>query len=298
MQDNPLPAVWTILSLLHWSTEHLQKKGFDSARLQIELLLSHALRMNRVQLYTNFEKPVSPEELASYKQLLQRKLKNEPVQYILGETEFYGMKFFVDKRVLIPRPETELLVEEVVTLSKSFSERNVPTILDIGTGSGNISIILAKHIPQATIVAVDCSQDALDVAHKNAEYHSLGSRIHFFEQNIFHSMNDTPLQQYAFDIVVSNPPYIALAEYSTLQAEVRDYEPTIATSDGADGYSFYYRIAEMGKELRKEQKIIAVEIAYNQSQKVQKIFIAAGYHILAVKKDYAGNDRIIIAARK
>ncbi len=296
MQEKTIPEVWTVLSLLQWSTNHLQSKNFENARLQVELLLAYALQFNRVQLYTNYDKPLSPNELALFRELLKRKLKNEPLQYILGETEFYGLKFFVDNRVLIPRPETELLVEEILALCKKSSEDVIPSLLDIGTGSGNIPIILAKYLSEATLVSLDCSRDALDVARKNAEYHCVAERINFVHHNIFMPMNAMQSAVHSFDMIVSNPPYIAKDEVATLPPDVRDYEPQLATTDDGDGYKFYYRIAEIGKELLRGEKIVAVEIAFNQSKKVQHIFAEFGYRILAVKKDYSGYERIIIAS--
>src|SRR6266478_6293506 len=167
---------WTVLSLLNSSAGYLLENGFDSPRLTSELLLSHVLHCSRVDLYLNFDKPVSPEERARFKQLFRRRVQHEPVQYILGTTEFMGLSFHVDKRVLIPRPETEVLVEQALALSRA---EGLAHILDIGTGSGNIAVSLAHHLPGCNVDAVDSSTDALEVALLNASDHHVTPRVAF-----------------------------------------------------------------------------------------------------------------------
>jgi release factor glutamine methyltransferase len=162
--------IWSILDLITWGTDYLKEKGIDDARLTIELLLSHVLTLQRIQLYTSFDRPLSDEELARFKELLKRRLSNEPLQYIIGRTQFMGLDILVDRRVLIPRPETELLVDECVKMMKrSFPPDTPLSIIDLGTGSGCIAVALAKMLPSAQITAFDLSADALAVAQQNAE---------------------------------------------------------------------------------------------------------------------------------
>ena len=281
---------WTILSLLEWSTEYLQERGFESTRLNAELLLCHTLQCERIQLYTNFDKPLTPNELSVYKSYLKRRLSHEPVQYILGETEFMGLTLKVDKRVLIPRPETEILVEHVIELAKMAGAKS---ILDIGTGSGNIPVSLAKFINEIEIDSMDISKDALDVARANADLHNVGNRIRFIHGDI-HSYADH-LNKHSYDIIVSNPPYISSSEFTSVTPEVSEYEPSIATTDRGDGFTFYRTIQSAGKQLLKGNGWVIVEVAYNQSKEVAGLFASAGYKDIETISDYAGIERIVKA---
>jgi len=190
-----LEQVWTILKIINWGVGYLSERKIDDARLNIELMLCHVLKMNRVQLYSNFEQPLTKNELAELKSMLKRRIAHEPLQYIIGETYFYGLKFFCDKNVLIPRPETELLIEQFTKLVK---ETNF-TLLDIGTGSGCIAVTLAKFFPESEITALDISPYALSIAQKNAELHNVN--INFVEADIFTFSSDL-----VFDYIISNPP--------------------------------------------------------------------------------------------
>jgi release factor glutamine methyltransferase len=292
MTNSSTAQTWTILSLINWATEYLREKNFENPRLNVELLLSHSLQCSRVQLYTSFEKPLSKDELANFKQLFQRRLQHEPLQYIIGETEFFGLKFLVDKRVLIPRPETEILVEEVINHCKTFSQNETINILDIGTGSGNIPVTLAKHISNANIFSIDISNDALELAKENAKRNEVENKIEFLIDDIF--ILQSKIKNLKFDIIVSNPPYISIEEFETLQPEIKNYEPIIATTDNADGLSFYKRISELGKELLKVNGMVAVEIAYNQSELVKSIFAKANFKNITSRKDYNGIERVML----
>ncbi|MBS4027246.1 MAG: peptide chain release factor N(5)-glutamine methyltransferase, partial [Ignavibacteriales bacterium] len=293
MSAGTVPQTWTILSLINWGMEYLKERNLENPRLNVELLLAHALNLTRVQLYTNFEQPLTREELAHFKYFFQRRIQNEPLQYILGETDFYGLKFFVDSRVLIPRPETEILVEEVLSICTTISENKTINILDIGTGSGNIAIALAKFCANVKVIAIDVSNDTLDVAKQNAKRNDVEDKIQFFQENILLSPT-TNLQTQTFDVIVSNPPYISQREFEMLQPEIKNFEPHIATTDNADGYSFYHKIAEVGKNLLIENGIIFVEVAYNQSNEVKRIFSIAGYGNVRSIKDYNGHERVVV----
>ncbi|MBM4165378.1 MAG: peptide chain release factor N(5)-glutamine methyltransferase [Ignavibacteria bacterium] len=283
---------WTILSLMNWATKYLQERNFENPRLNVELLLSHSLQLSRVQLYTCFEKPLSKDELAQFKQLFQKRLQHEPLQYILGETEFFGLKFFTDARAFIPRPETEILIEEVINFCKVFSENEQINILDIGTGSGNISISLAKHISNARITSIDISKDAIDIATENAKRNAVENNIEFILDDIFNLQSK--IDKHTFNILVSNPPYISKNEFETLQPEIQLFEPRIATTDETDGLSFYKRIAELEGVCLSKHGLIAVEIAYNQCAQVKNIFTHTGYKNISTRTDYNGIERVVI----
>lgn len=292
--NNTAPKIWTVLELLTWSTAHLQEKKIDEARLTVELLLAHALKMKRIQLYMNFDKPMTADELASYKSLLKRRLNREPVQYIIGETEFMGLPFTVDPRVLIPRPETETLVEESLRCCKTLHTNGTPvSVLDVGTGSGCIAVSCAKLLPGSDVYAMDISADALDVAALNAARN--GVEVHFLNNDIFSS--DPLPAGTQFDAIISNPPYIAAAVYDTLEPEITQFEPRTAETDGGDGLSFYRRLAEFGKTALAPDGFLAVEHAYDQQQEVASIFTSAGWPSVVPVKDYSGNPRCVIARR-
>jgi len=281
---------WTILSLIEWGAEYLAQRQFDDARLNIELLLCHVLQCRRIDLYLKFDAILSPDHLATFKSLFKRRLNHEPLQYILGETEFMGMRFRVDPRVLIPRPETEILVENVISFVES-SRIAGAQILDVGTGSGNIAVSLAKRLPDCIVTAIDISTEALDVARENAQHHCVQDRVHLLDIDF---LQDTSvLGSNRFHILAANPPYISLEEFAVLQPEVRDFEPLHATTDNHDGLTFYRRIAGVGIALLKEKGMIFMEIAYNQGQTVPALFTQSGYSSVDVTKDYSGNNRVV-----
>ncbi len=282
---------WTVLSLLQWATQYLLDHAFEEARLHAELFLAHVLSCSRLQLYTNFDRPMTEAELAHFKTLLKRRLAHEPLQYILGETEFMGIRLAVDRRVLIPRPETELLVEKALEAMKSIDKPDVH-VLDIGTGSGNIAIAVAKFEPRARLAAMDVSDEALQVAEANAQSNSIDT-IEFLRASVF----DEFLPGRRFDVIISNPPYISREEFSLLQPEVRHYEPRIATTDNADGLTVIHRIAEVAAQRLHDGGSLFLEIAYNQSAEAAAIAEQAGLRDVRVATDFAGHPRIL-SARK
>jgi release factor glutamine methyltransferase len=281
---------WTILDLITWGTEYLTEKSIDDARLTIELMLAHVLQFKRIQLYTKFDQPLSEDELARFKVLLKRRLSHEPLQYILGETEFMGLKFTIDKRALIPRPETELLVEKAIELVRQkLSNEPAISILDIGTGSGCIAVSLAKIIPNANILAIDISEEALALAKKNAEDNGVAERIEFRQIDVL-TLKD-PAFSNQFHCILSNPPYISTKEFAEVSKEVKEYEPNSALTDNENGLKFYPVIAHIAKESLVINGIVGVEHAYDQSESIEKIF--SGYNFLKplVIKDYQGVKR-------
>lgn len=281
---------WTVLSLLDWGSSYLGERGFENPRLNCELLLCHLLRLERIQLYLNFDRPLAREELARFKSLFKRRLAHEPVQYILGSTEFMGARIRVDPRVLIPRPDTELLAEQAAACLGG-ADHPVPHVLDIGTGSGAVAIGIARLNGRCTVLGLDGSAGALEVAADNVRDNRLDARISLMQNDFLHEPDGLP--DAAFDLVVSNPPYIPAAEFVSLPAEIREYEPASALTDGADGLTFYRAIARRGRRLLRPGGRILVEMGYNQSPAVRSIFEEQGFARLETIRDYGGIERIL-----
>ena len=229
---------WTIKRLLDWTTEHFTKKGFESARLDAEVLLAEALNCQRIQLYTRFDQVPEESRLAMYRDWVVRRAKGEPVAYLVGHKEFYSLRFKVDSNVLIPRPETEHLIVKAVDLAGQFPKPC--SIIDVGTGSGCIAVTLATHITDCTIVATDISPDAINVAVENATKHEVQERIEFIQGDLLEAVADNR----KFDLIVSNPPYIGTDEEGTVDESVRKYEPEIALFSGSDGTDVIRRLVQ------------------------------------------------------
>ena len=276
------------------STDYLEKKGIDNPRLNVELLLGHVLKMKRVQLYLNFEKPLSPSELDQFRLFLKRRANQEPIQYITGETEFYSLKFKVNRYTLIPRPETEILVDKIIeTCTKTFSQLDKILVLDIGTGSGNIAISIAKNVQNAFISGIDINAEALKIATHNAQVHNVQDQIQFrladvFDDNFFIKLTNK------IDIVVSNPPYISQEEFDALPIEVKHFEPYIALDGGKDGLIFYRRMLQISKEVLKANGIVGLEISYNKGDQISELAINYGFRDVEVINDLNGCERVII----
>ena len=223
---------WTVLKLLQWTADYFRDKGIESPRLDAELLLSATLEMDRVALYVNFERPLIADELARYREKVRRRADREPIQYILGETEFWSLPLSVNPFVLIPRADTEVLVEEALKRIDGCSN-----VLDVGTGSGAIAIALAHDQPELRVTALDCSAEALEVARGNARRNGVLEHVDCLAGDL----NSLPLGP--FDMIVSNPPYIPSRNWEQLMPEVRDHEPRLALDGGDDGLEAYRRIA-------------------------------------------------------
>jgi len=282
---------WTVRELMKSAMEHLQRKGFEDVRLNVELLLAHALDLQRIQLYLHFDRPLTSEELTNFRSLYERRLKREPVQYIIGSTNFMGLHFAVDSRVLIPRPETETLIEQTMLLCQRYPSTKTIQVLEVGTGSGNIAVSIAKYIKHAHVTAIDISRDALDVAEMNARMHSVDSQILFSLTDIFDSADE--LFQKRFDLLVSNPPYIPKDEWEQLQTEVRDFEPSMALTDGKNGLQFYYRLISLIPDILKSGGGIMLEVGFNQAQKVAREMKNAGIEQLQIANDLQGMPRVV-----
>jgi release factor glutamine methyltransferase len=280
---------WTTLSLIQWGTEYLMARGFDEGRLTTEMLLCHVLRLSRLHLYTQFDRPLSLQELSEFKLLFQRRLMHEPLQYILGQTNFMGLELFVDRRVLIPRPETEELVERVVEVLEAHPGKSVE-VLDVGTGSGNIAAAIATLVPKARITAIDSSKDALAVARSNMQRHGI-TTVELVHADVLSDF----LPERSFELIVSNPPYISAADFELLPPEIRDFEPRIATTDGGDGYMFIRRICELARWRLRPKGWLFFEIAYGQAEKAKEIATAEHLSEIEVFPDCGGILRMLKA---
>ena len=289
--DPAPPQQWTILSLLEWASGYLSRRGFDEARLHVELMLAHVLRLKRLDLYLQFDRPLTPEERGAFRALFERRLKHEPLQYILGETEFMGLSLAVDRSVLIPRPETELLVERAVEFLKARTDQKAE-VLDIGTGSGNIAVALGAMAPGATIVSMDTSADALRVAATNVARHKLAN-VTLLEADVFGEF----LSGRRFDLLISNPPYVSREEFQALEPEVRDHEPSSAVTDNADGMRVITRIAQIASPRLRPGGALFMELGYNQSERVRELLAASGLADIELIPDFARIPRVIAARR-
>jgi release factor glutamine methyltransferase len=272
---------WKILEILKWTTGFFKEKQIINPRLNAEYIISHVLGCKRFDLYVRFEEIVSLENREKIKKMVIERAKSKPLQYVIGETEFYGHRFFVNESVLIPRPETEYLVEKIITEIDSYN-----TILDIGSGSGAIAITLKKELPYLSITAVDISASALKIATENAKLNQV--EIEFIESDIFSKLNTK------FDIIVSNPPYIPQKEYEALDKEILEYEPKLALLAEDDGLYFYRRILSEAKLYLNVNGKIYFEIGYNQSDRIKKIAENNGFTEIETLKDLNGFDRIMI----
>ena len=282
---------WTVLPLLEWTERYLRERSFEEARLNAELLLAHVLRLPRLGLYLQFDRPLAAPELALFRELLLRRMTHEPVQYILGETEFMGLPFEVTPAVLIPRPETEELVEEAIRWLKSSGSAE-GSILEIGTGSGNIAVALGTFLPGARVTSLELSGDALDVARRNCVRNGLNN-VEFLLDDVFSPELDGEFDGRTFDAVVSNPPYVPAAEFDLLAPEVRDFEPRLATTDGADGFRFIRRIADLASGLLRPGGGMFLEIGYGQADAAETIACESGLTGVSVRRDFAGIGRIL-----
>ncbi len=289
-----LTKPWTIDRLINWSTEYLKQRGIDSPRLNTEVLLSHLLGIERVELYLNPDQSLDQNRLADFKSLIRRRGQREPLQYLIRKHEFWSLDFKITEDVLIPRPETEFLVEEAVKiLSKESSFISQPRILDLGTGGGVIGISLAKEIEPAWILATDISRSALGVARENAARHQVEERILFLCGDLFNPLRDNHL---CFNLIVSNPPYVPSDGFSQLEPEVRDFEPRQALNGGKGGLEFLHRIAHQADRFLLPGGWLLLEVGEGQAEKVVGFLKESGrYRVPMIIKDYSDRQRVVRA---
>lgn len=284
---------WRPLDLIQVTASFLEKQNIDSPRLAAESLLAHALGWQRIDLYTRFETDLPDESVGAFRELVKRRRDREPLQYILGRTEFRSLAFVCDARVLAPRPETEQVVELALARVQGLE---APMIADIGTGSGCIAVSLAKELPNARVVATDISLPALEVALANVESHGLTDRVRLLEGDLAQPLLAEGLGG-RLDLVVSNPPYVASDEFETLQPEVRDYEPRVALDGGTDGLDVYRRLFKEVVSLLRCGGAAVVEMPDRRSSQVRALADELGWSNISVDKDHAGIERVLTAEK-
>ena len=290
-----MSEVWTIKKLLDWTVNHFTEKRIDSPRLTAELLLSFVLKMERIELYMHFDQPIKKPQLDKLHSLIKRCLQNEPVQYLVGRCEFYSLSFKVSPACLIPRPETELLVERAIEFLRSRT--GTQYVCDLCTGCGCIAAAIAKNFADAKIIATDICDKVLSVAAENISKYQLQQRIELLQGDLFEPIiNQLDVKE--FDLIVCNPPYVSRAEYEKLNAKVKDYEPKLALDGGTDGLDIYRRIAAgAGSHLKKDGALL-LEIGFMQGQEVKKMLEDTNaFRLVKVEKDFNNNDRIVTAIR-
>lgn len=282
------PEVWTIERILKATQDYFAGRGITSARLDSELLLVEVLKIKRIQLYTSYDRPLTDPERDAYRALVKRRAGHEPVAYILGSREFYGRPFAVNRDVLIPRPETEHLIDAIL---KHVKERELagPRIIDVGTGSGAIAVTLAKELPNAVVTACDVSAKALDVARGNAK--SNDASVTFLESDLLNGTTGP------FDIIAANLPYIGTTERASLAPDVRDHEPSLALFSGADGLDAIKRLVASAPAITSRGGFIALEIGAAQGAAVKALLSDAGWVNVKVEADLAGHARVVTAER-
>lgn len=277
----------SVLEAIKLSTDYFEKKQIESPRANAEILLADILQCKRLDLYLSFDKPLSEIELNQYRESIKKRASHIPLQYIIGNVEFYNLKILVNENVLIPRPETELLVERIIN---DFKDRNGLRILDIGSGSGNISLSLAKNLNEAFVTGVDISEKAIELAQQNAEMNQINNA----EFKLIDIMSDQIFQLGKYDLIVSNPPYVSESDYHLLEPELKVYEPRIALTDNSDGLSFYNRIITISKSILENKGYLFFEIGKDQQQIIYEMMIREQFVNIKMQKDYAGIERIIL----
>lgn len=277
-----MAETWTVLKVLQWTADYLAQRGVENGRRDAELLLCATIDLDRVGLYLNYDRPLNPAELGAFRERVGRRARREPLQHILGQTEFWSLPFTVSPAVLIPRADTEVLVEESLKRATGSC-----AILDVGTGSGAIAIALAHELPTASVTAVDISPDALAVALKNASANGVEERV------VFRQADLGALPGGPYDLIVANPPYIPAAEMPGLMPEVRDFEPHLALNGGGDGLDCYRRLLPAAAACLKSGGWLLVEVGCGQAPQVLGLFQTSGLAETFTARDLAGIERVV-----
>jgi release factor glutamine methyltransferase len=291
--SSALEQSWTVGALLNWTAGFLAQKGSETPRVDAEVLLAHVLECKRIDLYgLRFAEMTAEPARQRYRELIRKRIEGCPVAYLVGRKEFFSLEFEVSPAVLIPRPDSELVVTECLTRARPIAS---PRIIDIGVGSGNLAVSLAKQLPSAQVAAVDISGDALAVARRNAEKHGVAQRISFLQSDLFAGIPTDA----RFDFIVSNPPYISQAELPKLPIGVRDYEPRLALDGGPDGYAVFERLISEGLRHLEPGGWLIVEIGSPQHEPArERIGALPGYDLAPTVYDYSGHPRVLVARRK
>jgi len=290
-----MSEVWTIKRLIGWATEYLKKAGSDTARLDAQLLLGHITGLDQTQLYVQFDRPLGTGELQTFKTLVKRRAAAEPVAYIIGYKEFYGRRFAVDSNVLVPRPETEHLIDAVLAHLKQH-ETEAPRVVDVGTGSGAIAVTLACELPEAVVLGIDICGPALEMAARNAESLGVRERVKLTRGDLLAPIKS----EQSVDVVASNPPYLDDALMASLAPTVRDYEPASALYGGPDGLDLHRRLTDEAARVLRPGGLLAVELSgSDQAAQLTAIWEQSGnYEDINTVNDYAQMDRILRAVRR
>ncbi len=284
----------TIAELLKKGVEILGEGEYNNPLLDSQLLLCHVINVDKIYTYTHKDQVVDSQSVDKFFKFIDKRKSGYPIQYILGKQEFMGLDFYVKEGVLIPRPDTEILVEHIIELVKSkyFGKKDLIRIVDIGTGSGAITLSLAHYLGNAHVYSIDISDTALEVATENSKKLGLESKVTFLKGDLFNPLEELKLHS-SIDIIVSNPPYIPTKDILDLQKEVAEYEPKLALDGGEDGLDFYRRIvAESGKYIA-HGGVLAFEIGYNQGNEVKEL-MAGGFKDIEIIKDLSGHDRVVV----
>jgi release factor glutamine methyltransferase len=283
---------WTIGRLLDWTTKYLEQKGSESPRLDTEVLLAHALGCKRIDLYTRHDEEALEPYRQKFRELIRQRMEGCPVAYLVGRKEFFSLEFEVNRAVLIPRPDTECVVDECLRLAKGVQK---PRVLDIGTGSGCLAVAVAKHHKKAQVTAVDISPEALSMASSNAGKHGLAERIRFLQGDLFRSVPSGE----RFDFILSNPPYIPHDDLDKLPAGVRDYEPRLALDGGADGFAVFDRLIADAPGYLEKGGYLILEIGSPQEAPArERIGRYADYELAKTIHDGSGHPRVLRARRR
>ncbi|MFQ5965359.1 MAG: peptide chain release factor N(5)-glutamine methyltransferase [Candidatus Scalinduaceae bacterium] len=289
----------TIRNLLKWAVDTLKKSNIESADINADTLLVHVLKCEKIKLYANPDKIIKDENVSKYERLINKRARHIPLQYITGHVEFMSLDFVVDKRTLIPRQETEILVETVLDKSKNriFSDKKI-TIIDLCVGCGNIAIALATNLQNAQVYASDTSKEALEIAITNVKRHNVIERVHLFHGNLFDAFDEN-IKKGNVDFIVSNPPYVRESEWNGLEPEIKDHEPREALVGGKDGLFFYKRIIRKAPEWLRPKGLLIMEIGETQANAVTKLVEREGhFENIEIIKDLQKKKRIVSARRK
>ncbi|NHZ85576.1 MAG: peptide chain release factor N(5)-glutamine methyltransferase [Planctomycetia bacterium] len=279
--------IWRVIDLVKWGEQYFSENNFDNPRKEIEILLQDILECDRVDLYLRFEEPLAKAQLAKLREWVQRRKNREPLQYITGKAGFYNLVLNVTPDVLIPRPESERLIEVLI---ETIGEKSNISILDIGTGSGCLALALGKELPKAHITGIDKSAKAIEIAQLNAESLKINN-VNFSQIDLINNKIEGK-----YDIVISNPPYIPQKEIETLMSDVKNFEPHSALTDSADGLTFYRKIIEISKEIIKSNGWFFLEVGLGEHpKKAIKLFSKEKFKNITLIKDYNGDDRVLKA---
>ncbi|HTW93408.1 MAG TPA: peptide chain release factor N(5)-glutamine methyltransferase [Tepidisphaeraceae bacterium] len=296
MAETDVP--WTVRRLLEWTTPFFSRKQVDAPRLSAELLLADVLKIPRIKIYTDYERPLTEKELATFRDLVRRAGEQEPVAYLTGVAHFFNLEFEVTRDVLIPRPDTEVLVEQVIQLLRTQVGMESPRILDLCTGSGCVAAAIAHNIKSAAVTATDLSPKAVAIARKNVQRLGLDQRVLVEEGDLYEALGNSVDRQ-PFHLIVANPPYIPSGQIEKLDRTVRDYEPKIALDGGMDGLDFHRRILARAGERLVAGGHAFLEIAFDQGEAALEVAGGfADFESPRLLKDYGGRDRVVTMRRK